>query len=72
MVFNVIGVVVVVIAGMVGVTVMVNVTGGQPDEVVAIIVAVIGVSLSFRAINAGILPVPLAGKPIPGWLFTQL
>lgn len=58
-----------------GLTVMVKVCGvpGQPDIVgVTVIVATTGVVPAFVAVNAAILPVPLAAKPMLGVLFVQL
>lgn len=40
--------------------------------VVVVIVAVTGLVPVFIALNEAILPVPLAAKPMPGALFTQL
>jgi len=54
---------------------MVKVTGPppQPDAVgVTVMVAVIGALVVLVAVKAGILPVPLAARPIAGLLFVQL
>ena len=56
-------------------TVMVNVLDvpPQPDaEGVTVIVAVIGVDPGLVAVNDGILPLPLAPRPIAVLLFVQL
>ena len=53
---------------------MVNVNGvpAQPLAVgVTVIVAITGVVVRFVAVNEGILPVPLALKPIVGSLFVH-
>jgi len=39
---------------------------------VVVIVAVTGLPPVFTAVKEGILPVPLAAKPMPGVLLTQL
>ena len=41
-------------------------------EGVTVMVAVTGPNPGLTAVNEGILPVPLAGSPIVGLLFTQL
>ena len=60
----------------VGFTVMVNIMGVPlqfvPFNGVTVIVAVIGLLVLFIALNEGILPVPLAAKPMPGVSLTQL
>ena len=38
---------------------------------VTVIVAVIATNVKFIAVNAGILPLPLAANPMPGWLFVH-
>ena len=58
-----------------GLTVMVNVCGvpGQPAKLgVTVMVAVTGDTVALVAVNAAILPEPLAAKPILGVLFVQL
>jgi hypothetical protein len=48
---------------------MVNTTGlplHEPEMGVIVIFAMIGALVLLMAVNTGILPVPLAGKPIEG------
>ena len=60
----------------IGFTVIVNDIGTptQPDGLtgVTVIVAFIGTALALVVVNDGIFPVPLAAKPMPALLFTQL
>ena len=58
-----------------GLTVMVNVVGvpAQPEAVgVTVIVAVTALAVAFVAMNAAILPVPFAARPILVVLFVQV
>ena len=59
----------------VGLTIIVNVVGvpGQPFAIgVTVILAVTALAPTLTAVNAAILPVPLAAKPMLGVLFVQL
>ena len=63
----------------VGLTVMVNVIDGPVQVIpplvkvgVTVIIATTGTVVGFVAVNAGMLPVPDAPKPILGVLFVQL
>ena len=59
----------------VGFTVIVKLTGEPPQPVavgVTVMVAVIGAAVPLVATKLGILPVPLAGRPIAGLLLVQL
>ena len=59
----------------VGLTMIVKVVGvpGQPFATgVTVMVAVTALAPAFVAVNAAILPVPLAAKPMLGVLFVQL
>jgi hypothetical protein len=58
-----------------GLTVMVKLTGvpvQTPATGVTVIVAITATVVVFTAVNAAILPLPLAAIPIEGVLFTQL
>jgi hypothetical protein len=59
----------------VGLTVMVKLIGvpvHAPEDGVTVMIAVTAVAVAFKAVNAAILPVPLAARPMEAVLLTQL